>query len=97
MRRRFLYLLLASLSLLAACGERVVPGSALAAKLLAKNYVNGGLDPVYVKEEPFIKGEKAMVKTVYGINKGCTVGMVRSEAEIEFGWKIVAIACGAAN
>ena len=89
--------MLASLSIFVACGERVVPGSALAAKLLAKNYVNGGLDPVYVKEEPVIKGERAMVKTVYGINKGCTVGMVRSKAEIEFGWKIVAIACGAAN
>lgn len=77
----------------------VAPGSPLAARLLAAAYVGetSGFDPVYVNEEPVIRGDKAMVRTVYGTNKGCTVGMVRSAADREYGWLVTAIACGPAH
>lgn len=72
------------------------PGSALAARFLAAKYVGTSLkiDPVHVYEPPEINGAKAIVKTVVGANKGCTVNLIRSESDAEYGWLVERMACG---
>ncbi|MYM92643.1 hypothetical protein GTP90_02070 [Rugamonas sp. FT81W] len=75
------------------------PGSPLAARLLAAQYVgqSQGADPVRVNEEPVIQAGTATVKTVFGTNQECTVKLVRSHDETRYGWLVERVACGQAN
>jgi hypothetical protein len=88
-------LIIGLVSLLTACGERAEPGTPLAARFLAAKFVGEAhmADPVVVRDEPVINGDTATVKTEFGKNKGCTVELVRSDSEKEYGWLVKAIAC----
>lgn len=85
--------------LLAACGERAEPGTSLAARFLAAKYVGElhNVEPVFVHDDPVVKGDTATVKTTFGASKGCTVELVRSNSEKEYGWLVKAIACATIN
>jgi hypothetical protein len=88
-------LIIGLVSLLAACGERAEPGTALAARFMAAEYVgkHNRIDPVYVREEPVINGDTATVETVFGTNKGCRVELIRAPLEKEYGWLVKAMVC----
>ena len=68
----------------------VAPGTAKAAELAAAAFVRrtSTESPVEVNEEPKIAGDKALVRTVYGASKGCTVGLVRDPADAKYGWSV---------
>jgi hypothetical protein len=74
------------------------PGSPLAARFLAAEYVgiSHKTEPVYVYEAPVIQAGKAVVKTVFGKTKNneCIVRMIRSEQETKYGWLVESMACG---
>ncbi|MGT2460107.1 hypothetical protein ACU4GI_46290 (plasmid) [Cupriavidus basilensis] len=71
------------------------PGTATAAKLAAVAYVRdtSAHDPVEVGEAPEIAGNKALVRTMDGRNKGCTVGLARDESDAIYGWAVRSIWC----
>ena len=67
-----------------------IPGTSNAAELAAAAYVRRTAteSPVEVSEEPKIAGDKALVRTVYGASKGCTVGLVRDPSDAKYGWSV---------
>lgn len=66
------------------------PGTAKAAELAAAAFVRRTFteNPVGVSEKPKIAGDKALVRTVYGASKGCTVGLVRDPSDAKYGWSV---------
>lgn len=75
------------------------PGSALAARFLAAEYVGKvhRTDPVRVDQAPSIQADRATVMTVLGAGKGCMVRMVRSNSDRKYGWLVESMACGQAG
>lgn len=71
------------------------PGSALAARFLAAEYVGKlhNADPVRVDQPPTIEADHATVITNFGVSKKCTVRMVRSNLEKKHGWLVESLAC----
>ncbi|MGT2453943.1 hypothetical protein ACU4GI_11845 [Cupriavidus basilensis] len=71
------------------------PGTAKAASLAAVAYVHetSAHDPVEVSEAPKIAGDKALVRTMDGRSKGCTVGLARDESDAKYGWAVRSIWC----
>lgn len=75
------------------------PGSALAARFLAAEYVGKAhrADPVRVDQAPSIQADRATVITAFGISEKCTVRMVRSSSDEKYGWIVENMACGQAG
>jgi hypothetical protein len=71
------------------------PGSALAARFLAAEYVGKALsaDPVRVDQAPSIQADRATVIAVVGVGKECTVRMIRSNVERKYGWLVESLSC----
>lgn len=77
----------------------VEPGSALAARFLAAEYVGkaNSADPVRVNQAPSLQADHATVITAFGLGQECTVRLVRSDTEIKYGWLVESMACGQAQ
>ena len=75
------------------------PGSLLAARLLAAEYVGKAYraDPVRVDQAPSIQADRATVKTVFGVGKECMVRMVRANFEKKYGWLVENMTCSQAG
>ena len=75
------------------------PGSALAARFLAAEYVGKAqrVDPVRVDKAPRMHGDRATVITAFGAGNECAVRMVQASSEKRYGWLVESMACGQAE
>ncbi|MDR5799033.1 MULTISPECIES: hypothetical protein [Caballeronia] len=80
--------------LLSACGEHAQPGSSLAARYAAAEFVGKAynVDPVRVKDEPVIVGETANVTTEFD-GGTCKLVLVKQVDADQYGWLAKKIAC----
>jgi hypothetical protein len=81
-------------ALLSACGEHAAPGSSLAARFAAAEFVGKAynVDPVRVNDEPVISGDIANVVTVF--NGGmCKLELEKKVDANQYGWLAKKIAC----
>lgn len=95
MKPLFAVLVLIALS---ACGERAEPGTPLAARFMAAEYVGKlyAVDPVHVKQEPVVDGETAKVTALFQ-NKACDLTLTKNMTANQYGWVTSTIDCHAAN
>ncbi|MGB8419664.1 hypothetical protein [Paraburkholderia sp.] len=87
-------IVLAVATLLSACGEHAEPGSSLAARFAAAEFVGKAynVDPVRVNDEPVISGDTANVTTVF--NGGmCKLELVKKVDANPYGWLARKVAC----
>lgn len=72
-----------------------VAGSPNASRAMAINYIETmhKVNHVEVKEPPVIQENSALIKTVYGDNTVCTLKLVRTESQKEYGWLVESTNC----
>lgn len=72
-----------------------VPGSVNSARAMAINFVETmhKVNHVEVNETPIIQENTALIKTVYGDNTVCTVKLIRTESQKEYGWLVESTIC----
>ncbi|ABO59754.1 hypothetical protein LA345_40560 (plasmid) [Burkholderia vietnamiensis] len=80
--------------LLSACGEHAQPGSSLAARYAAAEFVGKtyNVDPVRVKDEPVIVGDTANVITEFD-GGTCRLELGKQVDANQYGWLAKKIAC----
>lgn len=77
------------------CGESAEPGTALAARYMAAEYVGKQLrvDPVYIAEEPIVAGDSAIVTATYR-DQQCKLELVKTPLVNQYGWLTKTMNCG---
>lgn len=77
------------------CGESAEPGTALAARYMAAEYVGKQfrVDPVYIAEEPIVAGDNAIVTATYH-DQQCKLELVKTPLVNQYGWLTKTMNCG---
>lgn len=77
------------------CGETAEPGSALAARYMAAEYVGKQfqVDPVHIAEEPIVAGDSAIVIATYR-DQQCKLELVKTQLVNQYGWLTKTMNCG---
>ena len=81
--------------MVAGCGETAEPGSALAARYMAAEYVGKQfqVDPVHITEEPIVAGDSAIVVATYR-DQQCKLELVKTPLVNQYGWLTKTMNCG---
>lgn len=72
-----------------------VPGSPNSARAMAINFIETmhSVNHVEVNEAPIIQENTALIKTVYGDSTVCTLKLLRTESQKEYGWLVESTNC----
>lgn len=91
---KILLTVLIATALLSACGEHAQPGSPLAARFAAAEFVGKAynVDPVRVRDEPVILGDTANVNAEFD-GGTCKLELVKKVDANRYGWLAKKVAC----
>ena len=94
MLSKIILMILVALAL-SACGDKAEPGTSLAARFMAAEFVGKlyDVEPVSVTDEPVVNGDTAKVTTIFK-DKACIVGLVKHPTANKYGWVAESIQCG---
>lgn len=81
--------------IVAGCGESVEPGSALAARYMAAEYVGKQfqVEPVHIAEDPIVAGDSAIVIATFR-DQQCKLDLIKAPFFNQYGWVTKTMNCG---